>query len=285
MRKALVVLSLSLSLSFAASATAQVSIGINFSSYPQLVPVPGYPVYYAPQAESNYFFYDGAYWVFQDDDWYASSWYNGPWQLVSPDAVPLYVLRVPVRYYRRAPSYFRAWRSDAPPRWNERWGSGWERNHAGWDRWNRNAAPPPAPLPIYQRQFSGARYPRPEQQQELHTQNYRYQPRDAEVGQQYQRGAMQRGSQVPSERYRERQERGQGQGYAPAERSREWQDRGQAPGAAPGAQQQGRPAVEQQNRPHQPPPREQGAREVPRAPVAQEQNSGREKGDQSRYQQ
>ena len=27
-----------------------VSIGVNFGSYPQLVPIAGYPVYYAPQA-------------------------------------------------------------------------------------------------------------------------------------------------------------------------------------------------------------------------------------------
>ncbi len=77
-----------------ATATAQVtigigvpgvSIGINFPVYPQLVPVPGYPVYYAPQANSNYFFYDGMYWVYAGDNWYASSWYNGPWQIVTPE--------------------------------------------------------------------------------------------------------------------------------------------------------------------------------------------------------
>ena len=80
-----------------------VSIGINLPVYPQLVPVPGYPVYYAPQVNSNYFFYDGMYWVYQRDNWYASSWYNGPWGLVAPEVVPLFVLRVPVRYYRQPP--------------------------------------------------------------------------------------------------------------------------------------------------------------------------------------
>ena len=94
------------------SATAQVSIGIglpgvsigiNLPVYPELVPVPGYPVYYAPRVGSNYFFYDGMYWVYQSDNWYVSSWYNGPWGLVVPEAVPLYVLRVPVRYYHSTP--------------------------------------------------------------------------------------------------------------------------------------------------------------------------------------
>ena len=163
-----------------------VSIGINLPVYPELVPVPGYPVYYAPQVNSNYFFYDGMYWVYQGDNWYASSWYNGPWELVTPEAVPLFVLRVPVRYYRRPPVYFRGWRSDAPPRWGEHWGNAWEQSRSGWNNWNRRAVPAPAPLPAYQRQYAGTRYPRVEQQQVLQSQNYRYQPRDTVVQQHYQ---------------------------------------------------------------------------------------------------
>ena len=50
------------------------SIGINIPILPNLVPVPGSPVYYAPRLDQNYFFYDGMYWVFKDDTWYASSW-------------------------------------------------------------------------------------------------------------------------------------------------------------------------------------------------------------------
>ena len=64
-----------------------VQIGVNMPSYPTLVAVPGYPVYYDPQASANYFFYDGLYWVYTDDNWYASSWYNGPWELTSRDYV------------------------------------------------------------------------------------------------------------------------------------------------------------------------------------------------------
>ena len=51
-----------------------VSIGVNVPAYPELVVVPGYPVYYAPRLRSNYFFYDGMYWVYVDDNWYASYW-------------------------------------------------------------------------------------------------------------------------------------------------------------------------------------------------------------------
>src|SRR5450830_617119 len=142
-----------------------VSIGINLPLYPELVQVPNYPVYYAPRLNSNYFFYDGMYWVYQGDNWYASSWYNGPWGLVGPEVVPLFVLRIPVRYYRDAPGYFRGWRSDAPPRWGEHWGNQWQQHRSGWDSWNRSSAPAPAPLPVYQRQYSGDRYPRVERQQ------------------------------------------------------------------------------------------------------------------------
>jgi len=163
-----------------------VSIGINLPVYPQLVRVPGYPVYYAPQMNSNYFFYDGMYWVYERDNWYASTWYNGPWGLVSQGAVPLYLLRVPVRYYRQPPIYFHGWRSDLPPRWDEHWGPAWAQRHPGWNQWNRGAVPAPAPVPTYQSRYSGNRYPPVQQQQALQSQNYRYQPRDVVVQQHYQ---------------------------------------------------------------------------------------------------
>jgi hypothetical protein len=181
-----------------------IDIGINVPTYPRLVRVPGYPVYYDPQADSNYFFYDGQYWVYRDDNWYASSWYNGPWEAVGPEAVPLFVLRVPVRYYRQPPSYFRGWRADAAPRWDQHWGNDWARGRPGWDRWDRRSAPRPAPLPVYQRQYSGDRYPRaPEQQHQIHSQNYHYQPREAVVRQHYQppgNPAGPRGDQHPQAR-------------------------------------------------------------------------------------
>jgi hypothetical protein len=190
------------------SATAQVSvgvavpgisIGINVPAYPALVPVPGYPVYYAPGLPANYFFYDGMYWVFQGDNWYASSWYNGPWVLVAPTVVPLFILRIPVGYYRYPPVYFRGWRWDAPPHWGEHWGHEWEQHRVGWDRWNHSAVRAPAPLPRYQRHYSGDRYPGVEQQNALQRQNYHYQPRDAAVREHYHQQDVQR-STAPVQR-------------------------------------------------------------------------------------
>jgi hypothetical protein len=188
-------IALSALLAFAMPAMAQlsinfggpgVSIGVNLPVYPTLQRVPGYPVYYAPSLNTNYFFYDGMYWVYDNDNWYASSWYNGPWRAVDRFYVPDYVLRVPVRYYRHAPAYFRGWRADAAPRWGEHWGASWEQRRGGWDRWNRSSAPAPAPLPTYQRQYSGTRYPQGNEQAVINTRNYRYQPKDTVAREQFQ---------------------------------------------------------------------------------------------------
>lgn len=155
-----------------------VSIGINVPVYPQLVRVPGYPVYYAPQLNSNFFFYDNLYWAYEGDNWYRSDWYNGPWDQVYPQDVPLYVLRVPVRYYRAPPAHFRGWQTSAPPRWDQHWGPQWTQEHPNWNRWDRRNAPRPTPLPSWQRQYPGERYPqRVEQQRELRAQHERMPPR------------------------------------------------------------------------------------------------------------
>lgn len=156
-----------------------INIGFNTESYPQLELVPGLPVYYAPRLNSNFFFYDGLYWVYRDDEWLSSTWYNGPWEFVEPQYVPLFVLRVPVRYYRQPPQYFRGWHSYAPPRWGQHWGRDWERERSGWNKWDRHSVPAAAPLPTYQRQYRGDDYPRArEQQRSIRSENYRYQPRE-----------------------------------------------------------------------------------------------------------
>ena len=108
-----------------------VRIGLDLPVYPTLQRVPGYPVYYAPSLNSNYFFYDGLYWVYASDNWYASSWYNGPWHVVDRFYVPNYILQVPVRYYRHAPAYFHGWRADAAPHWGDHWGTSWAQKRSG----------------------------------------------------------------------------------------------------------------------------------------------------------
>jgi len=252
-----------------------VSIGINLPLFPDLVPLPGYPVYYAPQVEANYFFYDGMYWVYQDDNWYASNWYNGPWSYVEPVTVPLYILRIPVRYYRHPPAYFRGWRSDAPPRWGHHWGRDWEHQRKGWDKWKRSSSPARAPLPVYQRQYTGDRYPRQvEHQQELRREHYRYQPRDKAVQQHFQQRKEQR---APAPARRERQEEPRLRGSAPQEVQRPAPHQQQVPDIQRPQPQPRGPAYQEQ-RPEQ--RREQ--RQEPRYEQRQEQR--REQKQEQRYQ-
>ena len=155
------------------------SIGINIPAYPDLVPVPGYPVYYAPDLNQNLFFYDGMYWLFVENTWYYSTWYDGPWYAVAPEEIPDFILRIPILYYRVPPPYFMPWNRYGPPRWGEHWGRRWEERRGGWDRWDRHAMPPRAPLPSYQRDYPRPRYPGPQAQRSLENRYYRFHPRDA----------------------------------------------------------------------------------------------------------
>lgn len=181
MRKLLIVLAMAVFTSSPALAAMTVNIGINVPVYPNLQRIPGYPVYYAPGLHANYFFYDGLYWVYVPEGWYVSPWYDGPWDFVPIDNVPLFVLRVPVRYYGYPPERFRHWVRNEPPRWNAVWGSDWARRHRDWQRWNRSAAPAPAPLPHYQQRYTQSNYPNEVQRRELVQQHYRHAPRDAQV--------------------------------------------------------------------------------------------------------
>jgi hypothetical protein len=265
-----------------------VSIGINVPVYPELILVPSYPVYYAPRLGVNLFFYDGLFWVYEGDSWYVSTWYNGPWRLVVPEVVPVFILRVPVRFYVHPPVYFRAWAADAPPRWGEHWGHDWEQRRSGWDKWNRRAAPAPAPLPVYQRQYSGERYPRPEQQPALQSQHYRYAPKDPVARQHYQQARVQESPAAP--------QRSQPQAEPPQKRSKPQAierstppppqqggpavPRSQSPQGGEGMQrpapapQQGGPTVQQQPEHPRPGPA-QHEQQGPKSP-------GREKGPQGK---
>ena len=262
-----------------------VSIGINLPAYPELVRVPGYPVYYAPRLDANFFFYDSLYWVYQDDNWYASSWYNGPWGLVGPEAVPLFVLRIPVRFYRQPPAYFFGWRPDAPPRWGHHWGREWEQRRRGWDKWDRRAVPA-APLPAYQRQYSGDRYPRQmEQQQELQQQHYRYQPRDPVVRQHYQERAWKR-APAQQERRGAPEERGDRQRdmqrFTPRQQDDSATPRSQPPQrgdrdvqrSIPASPQQGRGEAE--DRRQSPEQRDRRDQQMPRSQARDERQYGKD---------
>ena len=244
-----------------------VSIGINVGDYPQLVRVPDYPVYYAPNVGFNLFFYDGLYWAYHGDIWYASHWYNGPWGRADHYAVPYFILRVPVRYYRAPPPYFRGWHHNAPPRWGHHWGPQWEQRHRGWDKWDSRAAPRPAPLPTYQRQYSGNRYPRAEQQHELHNKSYRYQPRETVTRETYKQHSA-KGTPQTSQR----QERGASQQQRPPQTTQQ-QERG-APQEKGGGNKGNQRADQSPPRPHP----QQGPGPQQKGPGAQPQYHPQGKG-------
>ena len=169
-----------------AEAQVRVNIGINLGVFPELVVVPGYPVYYAPSVRANYFFHDGLYWVFNVDDgyWYSSSWYNGPWVYVEPVYVPQFILVVPFNYYRVRPVYWSGWAFDAPPRWGVHWGNAWEVRRHGWERWDRTRVYVAAPLPVYQKNYPRGRYPSAAQQVVIHNEHYHFKSQDVHIQQQ-----------------------------------------------------------------------------------------------------
>jgi hypothetical protein len=252
-----------------------VNIGINVPTYPELVLVPDYPVYYAPRADWNYFFYDGMYWVYQRDNWYASAWYNGPWYQVGPEMVPLFILRIPVRYYRHPPAYFRGWQGDAPPHWGEHWGRDWEGHRGGWDRWERGSAPAPAPLPVYQRQYSGDRYPRAtEQQHAIRSEQYRYQPKEAVTRQHYDAPPPQ-----PQQAKPQQQEKHQEAKPAQQQQQQQQQAKPQPQQAKPQQQekhQEAKPAQQQQQQAKPAQQQQQQAKPQPQQAKPQQQEKHQE---------
>jgi hypothetical protein len=200
MKRLLAAAALLLACVFPAGAQEYVDIDVDVPEYPEMAPVPDSPVYYAPGVESNYFFYDGAYWDYYNDRWYSSPWYNGPWSFVDPIYVPTYLLWVPIRFYRHPPGYWRGWNAQRPPRWGEHWGRDWQVRHN--EIYRGQPARPGyarAPLPDYQRGYSRSNYPRAiPQQSQLHSQGYAYRPQENVVRQHYDRRGISSGqAQAP----------------------------------------------------------------------------------------
>ncbi len=290
MRYLILVFALLLAPAMSAHARVSVSVGINLGSFPELVPVPGYPVYYDPRVDGNYFFYDGLYWLYEGDGWYSSDWYDGPWRFVTPMYVPLFVLRIPVRYYRRPPAYFRGWRDDESPRWGEHWGRGWAERRHGWDHWDRRNMPRAAPLPLYQREYSGDRYPRaPDQQRSIRSSQYPYRPHEPNTRQQWQRQERSdRPSDAASIRSREQSGRDRG-GPHEAGTPRgdvtsrpEYRSDRPPPGARPeSAGQERRQPPRQERMPQERPPQQmqQAPHEQRAAPPPREPQQGRRTQD------
>jgi hypothetical protein len=113
------------------------------------VVVPGAPVYYAPRAPANVFFYAHQYWAFAKGGWYVGPSWNGPWAVVEPAYVPAPILQVPVRYYPAPPPNWKRWRREAPPQWGVHYGGQWREaaQERSWreheEQWDRGRGCPP----------------------------------------------------------------------------------------------------------------------------------------------
>jgi hypothetical protein len=81
---------------------------------PQLVVVPGTPVYYAPDVSANLFFYKGRYYTLASGVWSMAPAYSGPWAVIQIGQVPPPVLAVPVEYYKIPPGQLK---KKGPPPW------------------------------------------------------------------------------------------------------------------------------------------------------------------------
>jgi len=86
---------------------------------PEFAPVPGSPVYYAPNRSDDYFFYGGSYYFFQGGTWYYAPSPRSGWVVVAIRDVPQPVLLVPVEYYKKPPGH---WKKKGPPPWAPAWG-------------------------------------------------------------------------------------------------------------------------------------------------------------------
>lgn len=93
-----------------------VNVDISIEAPPRFVLVTGTPVYYAPSVSYNYFSYGGRYYLFHNELWFSSVYYNGPWTAIAFEYVPRPILTVPVEYYRRPPGH---WKKHGPPPWAE----------------------------------------------------------------------------------------------------------------------------------------------------------------------
>jgi hypothetical protein len=81
---------------------------------PQLVVVPGTPIYYAPDVQANLFVYKGRYYTVVHGVWSMAPAYTGPWAAIQIGKGPPPVLSVPVEYYKIPPGNLK---KKGPPPW------------------------------------------------------------------------------------------------------------------------------------------------------------------------
>lgn len=126
------------------AAQVRIDIGVQLPGPPLLIVIPGTPVYYAPRAPANVFFYAHQYWIFADTGWYVGPGWNGPWAVVQPVYVPVPLLQISIAHYPVPPPPWRGRRrpNERPP-WDAHYGRewreatherDWRENEERWDK-------------------------------------------------------------------------------------------------------------------------------------------------------
>lgn len=121
-------------------------LSLHFSSAPRVALIPASQVYYVPNYDRDLYRYGGSWYYTQDDCWYRSSSYNGPFVQIAVSSVPRAIYNVPATYRRHwggPPSHAPAYGY----RRNQGQSSGWSRGgydrgtyqgQGGWQRNDRN---------------------------------------------------------------------------------------------------------------------------------------------------
>jgi hypothetical protein len=121
-------------------------LSLHFRSQPDMALIPASQVYYTRNYDHDLYRYGRSWYYVDDDCWYRSSSYNGPFVRIDVSSVPRQISNVPTRYRRawggppaHAPAYGYRRNQDGNRGQNQ---GGWQRNDRDGnrqnDRWSSN---------------------------------------------------------------------------------------------------------------------------------------------------
>lgn len=119
-------------------------LSLNFRSQPDMALIPASHVYYTRNYDRDLYRYGRSWYYVEDDCWYRSSSYNGPFVRIDVSSVPRQIYNVPTRYRRawggppaHAPAYgYRRNQGQTGYGWNRDGNRG--QQQGGWQRNDRN---------------------------------------------------------------------------------------------------------------------------------------------------
>jgi hypothetical protein len=118
-------------------------LSLHFSSAPQLALIPASQVYYVRNYDHDLYRYGRSWYYVEDNCWYQSSSYNGPFVQIAVSSVPRQVYTVPTRYRRawggppsHAPAY--GYRRNHQAGYQGGGNRGGYQDQGGWNRGSRD---------------------------------------------------------------------------------------------------------------------------------------------------